>query len=211
MVMKKSYLTKEQLELLAKTIGECEKTTSGEIRVMVASRSSFTGHVFPLLAMIFGLVTVSVLWALHIQGPWWEFAAILLGVEAVAFFIAPWPFFQRRLTSPEDQFFQVWNRAEREFYAAKMHETRDRTGILIFLSMLERRAVVLADTGIAEKLPKETWQGVIDIALKGAGKDSWAEQGLAPAIKACGALLAKHFPPRSDDKNELSDLVVLLD
>ena len=81
-------------------------------------------------------------------------------------------------------------------------ETRERTGILIFVSLLEHRVVVLADRGIHARVAEGTWDGVVARIVTGirAGR---AEEGLADGIRACGEILAGRLPGRPDDRNEL--------
>jgi putative membrane protein len=115
---------------------------------------------------------------------------------------------QRLVTRPSVLAQWVWLRAELEFHREGLGKTIDRTGILILLSVFERRAVVLADKGINEKLDKNVWQEVIDSVVDGVKKGQLADN-LELAIKQCGNLLAKHFPIKPDDTNELSNTVIV--
>ena len=83
-------------------------------------------------------------------------------------------------------------------------ETRDRTGILIYLSLLEHRVEVLADRGIDRHVEDGTWDGVVRLVLRGV-RERRAEEGLCQAIELCGEILASQFPPRPDDEDELEN------
>ena len=76
-----------------------------------------------------------------------------------------------------------------------MHLTANRTGVLIFVSLAERYAEIVADAGIDAKCREDTWDrswhGLIDDARHNRLAD-----GFVPAIEAVGALLAEHFPRR---------------
>jgi putative membrane protein len=117
---------------------------------------------------------------------------------------------QRWLTAAEDLKHQVWARAEVEFNREIAGRTRSNTGILLFLSRMERQAVVLADKGIASKLPPETWSKVVGLIVDGARTSQWAAK-FEEALRVCGGLLASHFPQELDDSNELPNQVIVKD
>jgi putative membrane protein len=101
-------------------------------------------------------------------------------------------------------------RAEIEFYELGLSETEARTGVLLFVSLMEHRAVVLADQGIAEKLDSEIWNGVVDQMVAGVKRADFAG-GMCAGIERCGALLAPHFPAAAENANELRDHLVIKD
>lgn len=100
-------------------------------------------------------------------------------------------------------------RAVEQFLAQSLHTTRSRTGVLIFVSVAERHAEILADTGIEAKVPGGTWQSIVDELTARIGRGEPAE-GFVQAIEACGRHLAEHFPPGSSDPNELPDHLIVL-
>ena len=81
-------------------------------------------------------------------------------------------------------------------------ETRERTGILIYVSLLEHRVVVLADRGIHSRVEAGTWDAVVERVVVGI-RENRAEAGLADGIRLCGEILAERFPIRAGDLNEL--------
>ena len=89
-----------------------------------------------------------------------------------------------------------------------MSQTQGRTGILLFVSLMEQRAVVLADRAIAEHLDAKVWQELIDLMIEGVKRGDLAT-GLTQAIQRCGELLTSHFPLADDDVNELRDHLVV--
>jgi putative membrane protein len=99
--------------------------------------------------------------------------------------------------------------AAKQFLARNVHLTSARTGVLIFVSLREHHAELIADTGIAAKVDAAVWDGAMAklIAEIRAGR---LADGLTAAIADCGAVLAAHFPPAPRDVNELSDDLVLL-
>ena len=82
------------------------------------------------------------------------------------------------------------------------------TGILLFIAMMERHVVVLADRTIAEKCAPDTWDGIVKSILEDfkAGKMS---DGIVKAIGQCGEILSKHFPIKPGDTNELRNQLVI--
>jgi putative membrane protein len=115
---------------------------------------------------------------------------------------------QRLLTPRIDQIHQVEMRAEVEFYEHEVGKTKGDTGILLFVSLMEHRAVVLSDRSIAEKLDAEVWQELVDLMIAGVKRGDLAA-GMIQAIERCGELLAPHFPIADDDRNELRDHLVV--
>jgi len=99
----------------------------------------------------------------------------------------------------------VWRCARALFVERRIGETRDHSGVLIYMSQLEREVVVLADRGIQQAVPNEEWARLRD----GLSRALLADDGVGAArrlaefaLVACAAL-----PRRSDDLNELCDTV----
>jgi putative membrane protein len=99
--------------------------------------------------------------------------------------------------------------ADRQFLAHGLTGTQDRTGVLIFVSLAERQAEIIADTGIASKVGPEVWDAAM-AALIAEVKAGRLADGLIAAVGKAGAVLAEHFPPRPDDRDELGNDVVIL-
>ncbi len=115
----------------------------------------------------------------------------------------------RRLALSRDKAAQeVMERALRAFHAHGLSRTRDRTGILILISLLERRVQVLADEGIDAQVPQGTWDDMVRIILDGirSGKSGDA---ICQAVLCCGDLLVERFPDSPGDRNELPNRVII--
>ena len=97
--------------------------------------------------------------------------------------------------------------AEEEFVRLNMHATRDKTGILLFLILKERQFYILADSGIHEKVDEGTWDKVRD-EIQNEFLTGHFTEGILHGIERVGNILAKHFPIKPDDTNELSNKVV---
>jgi uncharacterized membrane protein len=85
-----------------------------------------------------------------------------------------------------------------------MAKTRDRNGVLFFVSIRDRRFAVIGDTGIDAKVPPDFWAGVVR-AVEAAFVQGRHADGLIEGVSLAGRSLAQHFPPRADDVNELPD------
>jgi putative membrane protein len=99
-------------------------------------------------------------------------------------------------------------RAEQAFYKHGLHDTKARTGILILVSLLERRVHVLADKGINDCVPAGTWDGLVNGIIDGI-RTGQATDAICAAIAKCGAILAQVSPAGSgDNPDELPDELI---
>ena len=104
----------------------------------------------------------------------------------------------------------VAHRAALEQFAIRgIAHRKDRNGILIFVSLAERYARIIADDGIAGRVPQSEWQGAID-ALVTHMRDGRIADGFIVAIEKCGNVLATHFPSNDEDRNELRDRIYVI-
>jgi len=98
--------------------------------------------------------------------------------------------------------------AEKEFYSLNMHQTRDKTGILLLFILEERQFYVLADEGIDKLVGTSVWEDV----AKNLQKDfehGYFSEGIINGVRKVGNILSEHFPIKEDDQNELTNKVVL--
>jgi uncharacterized membrane protein len=82
--------------------------------------------------------------------------------------------------------------------------TRDRTGVLIYFSISDRKLAIYGDVAIHKHFGNEGWQKVLNQLSARFSKEEFVE-GLCEAIDEMGSVLSKAFPARSNDLNELSD------
>ncbi len=189
-------------------IAAAEARTAGEIFVVVAEVSD-DYHFIPLLwATLLALLTPLPLIFLTLM-PVTQIYLAQLAVFLVAGLILSVPTI-RPLTVPKPvKHGRAHLKAIEQFAAHGLHTTEARTGVLIFVSLGERYAEIVADTGIAAKVEDKVWQEAMD-ALLGEVRAGRLAEGLIGAIGKTGDVLAAHFPPRPDDRNELPDDLVLL-
>ena len=199
-------------ERIEVAIAEAESRTSGEIVPILVRRSSTVGHVplvcFTLLLLCVYLIDLPAM-LVELGGPYWAWlGACWLVAGFLALVLQRFDVVERFLTSRIDQTQQVDLRAQIEFYELGVSQTEDRTGILLFVSLMEHRAVVLADHSIAEKLDARVWQELVDLMIQGVKRGDLAA-GMTQAIQRCGDLLSSHFPISEDDANELHDHLIV--
>ena len=148
-------------------------------------------------------------------------AAALLGFTSIAgasFAIAKflgmwllqlWPPLKFWLILPAIKTQRTFARAVSLFKVGAERRTHGRTGVLIYLSMREHRAQIIADEAIASKVTPETW-GEAMAAMLVEIKQGRCADGMIAAVEQVGAVLAEHFPRAEDDTNELPDRLIEL-
>lgn len=102
----------------------------------------------------------------------------------------------------------VPERALREFYALGMEKTGGKTGVLLFISVADRRFHILGDEGINAVVPPDFWDAIA-VRMSGEFAKGRFAAGIIGAVKEIGGVLKRHFPKSSTDTNELSDDVVI--
>ncbi len=132
-----------------------------------------------------------------------------LGAGLGYLLVALSPALRRALTPAELLAARVAQRAAVAFLEEEVFATRERTGILIFVAIFERRVVVLGDAGINARVAQHEWDAIVAEIVAGIKKGT-PGAAMVNAIRACGALLARPgIERRADDTDELSDHVRL--
>ncbi|MCB8829387.1 hypothetical protein LJD47_30715, partial [Escherichia coli] len=139
--------------------------------------------------------------------------AVALVVLALVFLVVrvglAWMPLRLALTPASTKARRVHARALTLFRAAAEARTRDATGVLIYLSLDEHRAEIIADRAIHARVAPDVW-GAAMAALIREVRDGRTGEGMAAAVTQVGRVLAEHFPPRADDTNELPDRLIEL-
>jgi putative membrane protein len=127
----------------------------------------------------------------------------------VTLFLTAIPPIRRALTPRGMKRDRVRQRAEEQFLSKNLHATRERTGVLIYVSLAERMAELIADEGIDSQVEPGVWDRAMAALVAGL-KRGEPGAGFAAAVTLCGEILAQRFPARPDNPNELPDAVVVL-
>jgi uncharacterized membrane protein len=98
-------------------------------------------------------------------------------------------------------------RAAAVFQKLKMHKTKLRNGVLIYLSVSDRKFAIIGDKGIHEKVGDDFWHEVKELMLVDFKKNQLVE-GLLAGIKKAGESLSKEFPRQNNDRNEIDNEIV---
>ena len=198
-------------ERIEEAVRAAEAGTSGEIVVQVVRRSdAFAASSWRLAVLAASVVFLAAGWLV----PQLSLLALfgLQGAAVAVAHVACQIDFVRRLCIREDELERAAGRgAHAAFLQHVAKRTEARTGILIYVSLLEHRVVVLGDEAIDRALrPDETWEAVVDCVLDGlrAGR---ATEGIVCAVERCGAMLAHPLPPAQNDRDEIVHGLILAD
>jgi len=134
-------------------------------------------------------------------------AAQVLAVAAALGVLLAFPALRLRLTPKGIRYAHAHANAVKQFLARNIHITAARTGVLVFVSLAERYAEIIADSGINAYVPQSAWDEIVRDLVVHARRDCLTE-GYVAAIRAVGALLARHFPPPADNRSELDDHLI---
>lgn len=221
-------ISKEDHARIAAVVGAAERGTSGEIQCVLATEALDRRPIVLSMAAGAALIgpAVAVLLGFRPQvfaeafGHWSVghlAAADEQALAAVGFYIAlqtaifilvwalgSWTALARLLTPGKVLDRRVHRAAVAQFEALGLAHTRDRTGILLYVSLAEHRAEVLADEGIYAKAPHAVWDEVVGLLVSGL-KAGAPGDGFVAAVERTGKILADCLPPREDDANELPD------
>ena len=197
-------------QAIADLVSEVERNTAGELVTVVLRRSaSYAAYRIGWATGLAWLLTAVV----HLVFP--DLPGLeLVGAEVVLFGVlytvlgyAP---ILRSIVPRHARQSATADRAKRLFLELGVTETRDRSGVLIVLSELERRVEILGDRGIHEHLGAEAWNLLV-VGLVASIREGRAVEGLRRVIEQLGRELAARFPPRPDDTNELPNQVMIED
>jgi putative membrane protein len=215
-------------QLVSDAVTAAERRTNGEIVTIIADYSDHYGDVANLWASVVAFAALSAM-ALFPQfylglldwtsGGWQHVYSISAYLGIVLIIIAinwtamrlimNWMPLRVALAAKGVKQRRVRKRAVDLFKVGAQGRTIESTGILIYLSMREHRAEIVADEAIASKVAPETW-GDAMIALIGHVREGRPGQGMAEAVSQVGAVLAQHFPKGDDVVNELPDRLIEL-
>jgi len=201
-------ISAEDRARISAAIRAAEARTSGEIVCVLAQASSSAGALPVLIAAVAALAL-----------PWGLVALTALSVERILLLqvitfllLAPilcLPRAHTALLPPRARRAVAHRAAMAQFMLRGIAHKQDRSGILIFVSLAERYARIIADDGIAARVPRTQWQAAID-ALTAHMRDGRIAEGFIAAIDLCGNELAAHFPRTEGSRDELPDRIYLI-
>lgn len=182
-----------------------EARTSGQIVCVLAKRSTEIGGEATLFAAALALMTPWPLLAFT-KMPAQHIFAIQAAVFAVAFLIFAWTPLGLALTPRAIKRRQAFRVAAEQFYIRGLTRTRHRAGVLIFVSMAEHYARIIADEGLTGSISETEWQETVN-ELTAHLRAHQVTDGFLEAIRRTGELLARAAPPDGGG-NELPDRLI---
>ncbi len=197
------------VDAVREALARAEKRTIGEILPVVVERSDPHPGAEWLAALSFLLAGSSLLMAWL---PWkqpWALLLAQLAIGALGFGLArALPGLKRLFLDEARATAVAEEQALQEFYRHGLHRTQAATGVLLFVSLFERRAIVLADEGIDRRVGAGFWAETDRAVLDGIRRGSLRD-GLIAGIERVGERLADQFPWGEGDRDEIPDRVVV--
>lgn len=222
-LLKKLKIDEKAKNQIDDTIKKVEAKTTGEIAVAVAPESDSYSFYELFFAVILGVVTFTALILLSnqiipsLEKHFWEmpkwFYALFSGgisfsVIAIFYAIGNIPLIDRKIVPLSVKNISVEARAAFTFYKAGINKTEDASGILIYVSYLEERVRILADSGIASKIDGKAWNEIADKLAKNLKSDFAG--AICTAVEECGKILEENFPAKEENPDEISNELIIL-
>jgi putative membrane protein len=201
-------MSKEDQSRISAAIHAAEARTEGEI-VCVLAKSSSDYAAYPLaFAAVIALIA-----------PWLLVLLTALSVERILliqlllflglFILFSVPPLHHLLVPRHVQRAAAHRKAMEQFMIRGLSKKANRAGILIFVSLTEHYARIVADRGITDKVDQKVWHGAIQALISHMREDRIAE-GFIAALEQCANVLAEHFPAGSAPSNDLPDRIYLI-
>jgi putative membrane protein len=219
-------LTDAEHARISDAITSAERTTSGEIFCVVTQRTDDYRAVPFAWAALAAIVLPPILLWFGVPDPLWFtsggwsdgghpaprliialYASLSALLFVAAFLIARLPPVLHLLTPRSLKRSAVHRAAVESFLSHGIHVTEDRTGVLIFLSLGDHVAEIVADEGIYDKVEHDVWGDALD-ALLAEVRGGRIADGFVKAITMSGTVLSAHFPPGARNPNELPDKLI---
>ncbi|PQO35830.1 hypothetical protein C5Y96_09280 [Blastopirellula marina] len=215
----------DQRQQIEQAVAQAEATTSCEIVPVVATASGRYDRAEDILGLWLATISAIVVWTLYPRtapehGDWsgmtLESGLLVLVASIVVAFLAggilggqiSW---LRRLFTPSDQMKdEVATRSRQAFFDRRVHHTSGATGLLIYVSLFEHRAAILADQVVLEKLGQAKLDELCQQLTDGLHQGH-PTQAICTVIQAAGQQLAQVLPRTEGAANQLPDALVLID
>ncbi len=225
-MMKVSHVSTADHDIVTAAVAAAEAHTSGEIVTVIAAKSNDYDDVALVWASIIAFVAMSVIalfpefyrglydrltggWGHDLTANQWLGTVIAVGVLKWIgmWLILLWRPLRLALTPRTILAQRVRARAIDLFKVGTEGKTTGRTGVLLYVSLKEHRADIVADEAIAAKVSPEVW-GDAMAALIERVRAGQPGEGMAEAVRQMGIVLAEHFPRGSENPNELPDRLI---
>ncbi|MEM9174309.1 MAG: hypothetical protein AAGC67_03680 [Myxococcota bacterium] len=198
-------------ERIEAAVQAAEASTAGEIVVSIVRDAD--PHPAAAWRLGVGLAAIALVasFYLPVEGLIFEIFGLQVGALVLGHALCRIDAIRRVFVTDRELQLRAERAAFHAFQEQGIRRTSGRTGILIFVALLEHRVVVLADEAIDRALePGESWNEIVDLILSGirAGRIT---DGLEDAIARCGEILSHPLPVQPDDEDEIPHALVLSD
>jgi putative membrane protein len=209
-----TFLSETDRKRVESAVFAAEKRTAGEIVCMIES-SSYHYAMANVLGATAAALPLALL-ATHLLGAWLWIGTqnmwLFIGLFAIFFALMHWivgrvPALKRLFISQREIDEEVEEAAVTGFFRQGLYRTRDANGVLLFISVFERKVWLLADQGIHEKVSADEWNQLVGRVTRGIRKGRRAD-AICEAVENIGNLLQAYFPIKPDDTDELDNLII---
>jgi putative membrane protein len=210
----KNLISGSDKEKIKKAIDDLERTSTGELLTFITFKSSnylYFRYVFSsviaLFIMFFYLVFLKNIIFYNLDSNLIAMLLYLL-VFTFCFFISEKYFVLQYLIPNKVKKHKCEKQASIEFFKNGMYKTKDNTGILIYISILEKEVIVIGDEGINSKIESKSWDLLINTIIEGIKSKDLAS-GIVAGLKASNDLVKTHFPLKEEYLNEISNSLII--
>ncbi|ALC13264.1 TPM domain-containing protein [Sphingopyxis sp. 113P3] len=224
--MKVSHVSEADHDLVTAAVAAAEAHTSGEIVTVIAGQSNDYDDVALVWASVIAFLAMSVIalfpefyqglydrltggWGHGLTANQWLGTVIAIGVLKWigVWLILLWRPLRLLLTPRAILAARVRARAVDLFKVGTEAKTLGRTGVLLYVSLREHRADIVADEAIAARVAPEVWGDAMEALIEQV-RQGKPGAGMAEAVRRMGIVLAEHFPKGEDNPNELPDRLI---
>jgi putative membrane protein len=224
-MLKELHLSQKDFEEISEAVKKAEAKTSGEIETAITAESAHYAFWELLASVCISVLVFAVLLPfagkindIYEQLTWtqriWALPAfygfVCFATVVASFYLFNIPALDRVVIPRVVRNASVTRRAMRHFTESGIYETAEHSGILIFVSYMERQVRIIADHGIAVKISPDLWK-IISDELAAEIKSGNTKAAFISAIEKCGDLLAQNFPAHEENPDELPNGLSVLE
>jgi len=200
-----AFLREQEQARVRDAVRRAESATSGQFVTVIASASDGYRYIPALTAALTALAIPGI--GLATELAWGQLYVIQIAVFFGLMLAFRSTSLRIKLIPKSVKIRRASRLAREQFMTLGLRRTRNRTGVLLFVSVAEQYVEIIADDGVRQVVSEELWQKIAD-DYRAAVHDGRVAEGMVIAIDRCTELMAKHFPPGKDEKNLVPDYLI---